>query len=246
MKKQIKGIIFDMDGTLVDSMGYWRHIGTLCLESLGKKPDQKGFDQLVYRMKTNEIIELFAQYGVKISSRKEYENIYYAAMKPCYEKVKPMPGILEVLQYFKSRGVKMCVATATRSDVAVPVLERLGIMPFMEFLLCCDDVNAGKDKPDIYLEATRRMGFEVSETVVFEDAAYCVETAKTAGFSVVGIVDHTAAAEEIEMVRQKSDIFLENYAQLLKMLEKSDDNSESTGIFQPSGKASWNINSLIG
>ncbi len=246
MKKQIKGIIFDMDGTLVDSMGYWRHIGTLCLESLGKQPEQEEFDQLVYRMRTSEIMELFARYGIKISSRKDYENIYYSAMKPCYEKVEPMPGILDILRLFQSQGLKMCVATATRSDVAVPVLERLGIMPFMEFLLCCDDVKAGKDKPDIYLEAARRMGLAVSETVVFEDAAYCVETAKTAGFSVVGIQDTTASPDEVEMVRQKSDIFLENYAQLLKMLEKSDDKLESARIFQPFENASQNINSLIG
>lgn len=246
MKKQFKGIIFDMDGTLVDSMGYWRHIGTLCLEYLGKKPKQEGFDQLVYRMRTNEILDLFAEYGIKISSRKEYEDIYYSAIKPCYEKVKPMPGILEVLQYFKSRGVKMCVATATRSDVSMPVLEKLGILPFMEFLLCCDDVKAGKDKPDIYLEAAKRMGVEVSETVVFEDAAYCVKTAKSAGFAVVGIQDATASPDEVKMVRQKSDLFLENYEQLLKILAKMDDISESSGIFQPSGKACRNINSLIG
>lgn len=221
MEKQIKGIIFDMDGTLVDSMGYWRHIGTLCLESMGKKPDREEFDQLVYRMKTSEIVELFARYGIKISSRKEYEELYYSAMKPCYEKVEPMPGILDVLQEFRSRGLKMCVATATRSDVAVPVLERLGIMPYMEFLLCCDDVKAGKDKPDIYLEAAKRLGLPVSEIVVFEDAGYCVDTAKAAGFSVVGILDTTAGEEEIESVRSNSDLFLENYGELMQIIRNT-------------------------
>ncbi|HIS77593.1 MAG TPA: HAD family phosphatase [Candidatus Merdivicinus excrementipullorum] len=218
MEKQIKGIIFDMDGTLVDSMANWRRIGTLCMEYLGKKTGRPDFDQVIYRMKTEDVMAMFAQYGVKISSRQEYEDIYYAAIRPSYETVVPMPGILEVLEEFRSRGLKMCVATATRSDVALPVLERLGIMPYMEFLLCCKDVRAGKEKPDIYLESARRLGLSVSETVVFEDADYCVKTAKSAGFPVVGILDSTAGQEEIQYVREHSDLFLENYSQLLKIL----------------------------
>ena len=218
MEKQIKGIIFDMDGTLVDSMANWRRIGTLCMEYLGKKTGRPAFGQVIYRMKTEDVMAMFAQYGVKISSRQEYEDIYYAAIRPSYETVVPMPGILEVLEEFRSRGLKMCVATATRSDVALPVLERLGIMPYMEFLLCCKDVRAGKEKPDIYLESARRLGLSVSETVVFEDADYCVKTAKSAGFPVVGILDSTAGQEEIQYVREHSDLFLENYSQLLKIL----------------------------
>lgn len=220
MEKQIKGIIFDMDGTLVDSMANWRHIGTLCLEYLGKKPDRPDFDRTVYRMKTEELMALFAQYGVRISSRQEYEEIYYAAIRPSYETVMPMPGILEVLEEFRSRGLKMCVATATRSDVAIPVLERLGILPYMEFLLCCNDVHASKEKPDIYLESARRLGLTVPEAVVFEDAGYCVQTAKAAGFPVVGILDRTAEQEETDYVREHSDLFLENYGQLLKILRE--------------------------
>ena len=91
-------------------------------------------------------------------------------------------------------------------------------MPYMEFLLCCKDVRAGKEKPDIYLESARRLGLSVSETVVFEDADYCVKTAKSAGFPVVGILDSTAGQEEIQYVREHSDLFLENYSQLLKIL----------------------------
>ena len=92
----------------------------------------------------------------------------------------------------------------------------LGMMRYFEFLLCCDDVGAGKDKPDIYLESARRMGLAVEETVVFEDSLYCVRTAKGAGFRVVGVLDPTAEQEEIDGMKALSDRFIEGYGALLE------------------------------
>ena len=211
-----KGIIFDMDGTLLDSMGFWRKIGSITLAHLGQTPREPDFDRRVYRSSAEEIARIYAEYGIRFSSRSDYVEAYYAAVRPCYEQVKPLPGVLEFLEKMKAAGVRMCVATATRSDIAVPALERLGMMRYFEFLLYCDDVGAGKDKPDIYLESARRMGLAVEETVVFEDSLYCVRTAKGAGFRVVGVLDPTAEQEEIDGMKALSDRFIEGYGALLE------------------------------
>ncbi len=211
-----KGIIFDMDGTLIDSMGYWHRIGSITLAYLGKTPREPDFDRRVYRADEAEIVRLYEGYGIHFSGRAEFVETYYAAMRSCYEKVQPLPGAVDFLEKMKAAGKKMCVATATRSDLSLPVLERLGLMRYFEFLLCCADVGARKDKPDIYLQSAGRMGLTVGETVVFEDALYCVRTAKNAGFRVVGVLDPTSEQREIDGVKALADRFITGYAELLE------------------------------
>ena len=204
-----------MDGTLLDTMWGWRHIGTLCLECFGKKPLTPDFDQRVYRMSDSQVAAEFQKYGIALRDRAEYIRIYYKAMEPVYAKAEPLPFVLDFLAKMRDMGIKMCIATATDTWEARPALERTGIWAYMEFALCCTDVGAQKDKPDIYLRAAEKLGLDAAEAVVFEDAAYCVKTAKSAGFRVVGVKDHTASPEDIGQVRQQADRFIESYAELL-------------------------------
>ena len=83
----------------------------------------------------------------------------------------------------------MCVATATPEPLARACLKRLGVLEDLEFLLSCDAVGAGKDRPDVFLEAARRLGSAPAETAVFEDAMFALRTAKDAGFYTVGVWD---------------------------------------------------------
>ena len=83
----------------------------------------------------------------------------------------------------------MCVATATPEPLARACLERLGVLEDFAFLLSCDEVAAGKDKPDVFFEAARRLGSAPAETAAFEDALLAARTAKDAGFYTVGVYD---------------------------------------------------------
>ena len=113
-----------------------------------------------------------------------------AVMDEHYRSDIPLkPGAAEYLAALKNRGVKMCVATATPEPLARACLERLGALEDLEFLLSCDAVGAGKDRPDVFLEAARRLGAAPAETAVFEDATFALQTAKNAGFYTVGVWD---------------------------------------------------------
>ena len=87
----------------------------------------------------------------------------------------------------------MCVASATAEPLMEACLRRLGVLSDFEFLLSCETVGAGKRQPDVYLESIRRMGAKPEETAVYEDAIYAAETAKRAGFYVVGVQDESTA-----------------------------------------------------
>ena len=216
-----KGIIFDMDGTLIDSMGMWRSLATIFLADNELEPKEAGLDEKVYLMTVPEMRQFFEkEYGLRYHTLADFQEAYYHAVY-CYYRtvIRPRPGVFAFLQKIRDAGIRMCVATATRTQSAMLALKRLGFLDYMEFVLCCGDVGAEKDQPDIYLEAARRMGCSVSECVVFEDALYCIRTAKKAGFRTVGIYEKSAPWEA-ECIRAVCDLYIEGYEDLLNLPEE--------------------------
>ena len=125
----------------------------------------------------------------KADDDEAWERVFQRMKKHYAEDIEIKPGVLEFLRRSKERGVKMCIASATRRDIAEPFLEKTGILDFMEFYIDCDEAGAYKDKPDIFLLAAKRLGAQIGDCVVFEDVPHAVATAKDAGFYVVGVYD---------------------------------------------------------
>ena len=124
-----------------------------------------------------------------------WERVRQRMKKHYAEEIEIKAGVLDFLRAAKERGVKMCIASATRRDIAEPFLEKTGIVDFMEFYIDCDEAGAYKDKPDIFLSAAKRLGAQIEECVVFEDVPHAVATAKDAGFYVVGVYDEITVNE---------------------------------------------------
>lgn len=211
-----KGIIFDMDGTLVDSMGMWYQLGTMILEGNGLTPKEEDLNRKVCWMTVPEMKEFFEkEYGLCCGSLEEFVRLYYREVDKRYASDIPeKPGIRGVLERARAAGIRTCVATATRTSSAELVLGRLGLLPYFEFVLSCDDVGKSKKYPDVYLEAARRLGLDVSECVVFEDALQGVRTAKAAGFRVAAIYE-SASPWEAEAIKACCDRYITAYRELL-------------------------------
>ena len=210
-----KGIIFDMDGTLLDSMGYWNRIGEYFL-AYHKLPKDPEIAKKISQMNTGELLKyLHERYGFHYDKESFY-RAYHEVMEPVYlTMVKPKPYVKEFLQLLKGQGIKTCIATATRHSTAELALRHLGLMDDVQFLISCSDVGVGKHRPDIYLKSCKLLGLPISETVVFEDVPMCVETAKKAGFRVVGVLDEYATKEENALVQKLSDRCIVGYDELL-------------------------------
>ena len=95
----------------------------------------------------------------------------------------------EYLDSLRAKGIPMCVASATGKPLVELCLETLGLKDYFSFILSCVEVGAGKNRPDVFLEAARRLGAEPTDCAVFEDAIYAVRSAKEAGFYVVAVKD---------------------------------------------------------
>lgn len=187
--------IFDMDGTLIDSMGYWQRLGR---EYLAKMGVVENVEPVIERIKPMTMLESSALFMEAFGLPGPAERIaaeMNAVMDAHYRSDIPLkPGAADYLQTLRREGVRLCVATATPEPLARTCLERLGVADCFAFLLSCDAVSAGKDRPDVFLEAARRLNAAPADIAVYEDAVYAARTAKSAGFYVIGVYDDASAA----------------------------------------------------
>lgn len=202
--------IFDLDGTLVDSMLYWKNLAKEYLASKGIThiPDMilEKIKQMTMTESATLFIEKFGLNGTPESVAKEMN----ALMDTHYYKDIPLKkGIKEYLNKLYNSGITMCVASATAVSLVEACLKRLGIIEYFSFLLSCETIGVGKSKPNIYYEAAKRLGAEPSDIAVYEDALYAAETAKKAGFYVVGVFDESAKKNFDSLKEISDEIILE-------------------------------------
>lgn len=182
--------IFDMDGTLVDSMVFWERLGREYLASKGITEGIEPVLEQIIPMTMSEssalFIEVFGIPGTPESVAAEMNAI----MDKHYRTDIPLKaGVGEYLAQLSQKGVVMCVASSTAQELMAACLFRLGVADQFAFLLSCEEVGAGKSQPDVYLESARRLGAKPHEIAVYEDALYAARTAKDAGFYTVAVFD---------------------------------------------------------
>lgn len=210
----MKGVIFDMDGTILDSMREWDALSSNHLISLGVTPPEdlnNAVKELSVEDSLNYLMNRFGLWKSKEElslQLREQIHIMYR------DRVELKPYALDYLLKLKNEGIPFCIATATPRDYAVEALTRLGIADLFKFVICEDDVGKDKHSPELYLESARLLGTKPHETVVFEDAAYAARTAKDAGFIVYVIEDTSFISKKEDMLRF-CDKYIVSFKELL-------------------------------
>ena len=202
--------IFDMDGTLVDSMMYWRNLAKeyLTLKGITYIPDT--ILEKIRPMTMMESASLFMEEFKIKGTPESIANEMNTLMDTHYYKDIPLKkGIKEYLNELYNSGTIMCVASATAVPLIEACLKRLGIIEYFSFLLSCETLGVGKSKPDIYYEAARRLGAEPKNIAVYEDALYAAVTAKKAGFYVIGVFDESSEKNFSNLKEISDEIILE-------------------------------------
>lgn len=198
MKKQFA--IFDMDGTLVDSMGFWNKLVDEFLARRGLPPFSPELQEESIALTAEGTGELIIRtYGLS-GTPAQIAGEINGLMEAHYRADVPLkPGAAGFLERMKAAGFQMCIASSTAPALLDICLRRLGVRDYFEFLLSCEEVGVGKTQPDVYLEAARRLGGTPENTVIFEDILVAAQTAKGAGFSLGVIYDVNSDAEQEQL-----------------------------------------------
>ncbi len=188
-----KGAVFDLDGTLIDSMPVWDGAWREFCDRHSDGPDPEAYA----RYKTLTLTAACAYYRERFripAGVPELCREVNAIVRRGYASVAPKKGAREYLQKLRAAGAPCCVATNTARELAEYVLGRTGLADFFAFLLPCAEFGSGKDRPDIFFACARRLGTAPGDTAVFEDAPHALATARRAGFQTVPIFDPSYAA----------------------------------------------------
>jgi len=212
----IKGVIFDLDGTLIDSMWIWGDVARRYLESHGATP-RPGFREAIRTFNTREEAQYYIdEYGVALPVEEVMTGRDDLMLKLLLTEVELKKGVLPVLNELRKSGVKMCLATATERRLVEPAIKRLGINQYFDKIFTCTEENTSKKHPYIYLKAVEYMGTAIEKTLVVEDALYAIKTAKKAGFIVAGVYDKVSDDEQ-DVIKATCDYYWKNLDEMLPM-----------------------------
>lgn len=212
------GVIFDCDGTLIDSMAAWRALEEDLAARAGREFTREDADALTVRTIPECGEYVHEKFGLG-ESGKEVEGMINDFMFDFYSTRSELrPGALAFIEGLAARGVHMTVASSTPKPLLEAGLGHVGVTPFLDAIVSVDCVGKSKREPDVYDYARSIMGTDLEHTWGFEDAAYAVDTLRRAGYRTVGIYDNDLSAtfEQLEStatvaIREFSDLSVETF-----------------------------------
>lgn len=216
----IKGAIFDMDGTLVNSLFCWdvlyEKLGDLYLNGEKFIPDPYT-EKAVRTMTFKDCAALLHERCNIGKSAEEIFQIGTDFLEDFYKNtVKVKDGVYEFLDHLQANGVKMCIASATEKRLVELAVKSCGLDKYIPKLISCADIGKGKEHPDAFLAALDYLGTPIEETCVFEDSFVALNTAANAGFMTVGIYDKYNF--DIDKLEQKATYFIADGESLAKLI----------------------------
>ena len=189
----IKAAIFDMDGTLIDSLMIWdvlwASFGETYLNDKDFRPSVEDDKRVRTLTLKDAMLLIHDNYNIGKSGDELLDYANRIMIDFYSNKVALKAGVIEFLEYCKSNGVKMCIATATATELLNFAIKRCDIEKYFLKVFSCGDIGKGKDYPDIFLLAQEFLGEKTSDTWVIEDSLVAIETATKIGLPTIGIYD---------------------------------------------------------
>lgn len=212
-----KAIIFDMDGVLIDSEPVWKIAMQAVFDEVGCPLTKKDFQKTV-GLRLDEVIDYwYHQVGWENCPPAQVEsNIVKKMVELISADGKPLPGVVETIQYLKTNGYKIGLATSSYRVLIDTVLNVLNISSFFDFTHSAEDELYGKPHPAVYLTVADRLKVKPNECLVIEDSLNGVISAKAAKMKVVCIPEKTHNPEPKLIL---ADYQFETMSELIKFIQ---------------------------
>ena len=208
------GAIFDIDGTILDTMGVWKEITLKFLKNKGIVPTDK--EMVNYRDLSMEETMRYTKEQFNLSeSVEELKAGFEKLSREKYiNEVPAKPYVKEYMEKLKSEGVKIGVATSGYPELWQHALKRLGMLHLIDGFALTSETGVNKSHPDVYLLAAERIGVEPSRCMVFEDILSGIIGAKKGGMMATAIYDDLNKAQTEEF-KKLADRYIVSWKELL-------------------------------
>lgn len=210
----MKGAIFDMDGTLVDSMYYWG-------KNFIKKLDEENISY------PDDVLNIITPMGIKMCCKYMHNDLGHPKSPDIlYREIEDVmsveyatniptkPFAMEYLKKLKEQGVKMCVLSASTHRMIEASAKKCGYFDLMEFVMSCEEIGISKSNPEIFKLVAEKMGLSVEDITVFDDNEIAVKSAKKAGAKVCAVYDKTSEEYKKEIMAV-ADKYIYSFEELL-------------------------------
>ena len=207
MTEGIKGVIFDVDGVLLDSMEIWTDLGARYLRSLGREPEE-GLAEILFSMSMEQGAEYLKEhYSLDLTPDMITDGLRDMLRDFYFYEVGAKPGAAALMKRFREEGVRMTAATSSPEEHVRRALERNGLLGYLDRIFTVAELGVSKHSPDIFDAAAGSMGTARDETLVFEDSLYALRTAAKAGFHTAGVFDAKGEPDQKGM-RETAEIYI--------------------------------------
>ncbi len=213
----IKYVIFDMDGTLLDTEPIYKKTWVETGERWGLDGMEEMYPYIMGKSIETIIIMMKERFGDDFNGEKFFDERMSYFTSLIENGVSTRPGCFELLDYLKSENIPMALATSTPLYITERNMERTGIGKYMDAVVTSSMVKRGKPAPDIFLEAARRIGAAPCDTVVCEDSPYGIIAAHDAGMKPVFIPDLTEPSDDICRL---ANFTLNSLADVIEVIKK--------------------------
>lgn len=208
------GCIFDLDGTLLDSLWVWDEVDTVFLTRRGL-PVTPDYGQAIAHLGFADAARYtIDRFGLDETPEQLMQEWYDLARAAYRDRVPLKPHAEEFLRKLCAQGVHISAATSSEPELVLPCLDRLGITGLFDNITTIHEVNGDKSSPDIYLLAAERMQVAPNQCAVFEDILRGVQSAKSAGFYTVAVQEAASALDQ-DAIRQTADRYILSFSELL-------------------------------
>lgn len=214
MLDNIKAVIFDMDGTLIDSMWMWKDIDIEYL-SRYKIELPSNLQKEIEGMSFTETATYFKETFNLSQSVDTIKEEWNDMARDKYEhKVPPKDGVIEFLKYLKANNIKTGIATSNSKELVKIAMTANNMEQYFDVIVTACEVNKGKPSPDIYLKVANELGIDVLECLVFEDVPMGILAGKNANMKTCAVFDEFSKHMDKEK-RKLADYYINSYDDIL-------------------------------
>ncbi len=222
----ITGAIFDLDGTILDSMDMWFNAGELYLHSLGLQAE-KNLGATLLQMNMDEGAQYLKDHYHLPYTIPQINDGIISVLKDTYTTViQPKPGMAQLLKFLSEQHIPCVIATSSDRDMFSGCLENRNLAPYFIKIFTCFELKTSKSVPFIFQTAADFLSSKPEHTLVFEDSPQALKTAQQAGFLTVGMYDAcTHTNTSLAEAQACSTVFCQDGYQVISYLSQASDSS---------------------